>query len=517
MSVIPHNPVFAGMVASVAIWIGTAFDGLGQQPMPSRWWSPSQPERPHLELPSYEGPFVMDEVPADPVVVPAAASNRICVVVEDALYASISSGISQLSEDLKAAGHSTAIYRFTSGNAQNLRSYLAARYNEAASLDGAILIGNLPYVVYELLQNWGGADEYEDFACDIFYMDLNGTWRDTNATPPFVQGKLDTWTGDKAIEIWVSRIRVDNLGRLGSPDQVVNAYLTKNHAYRVRNWKSSVKALSYNDDDWANLGPSDRDAIDTVYPETTAMVNGTNETTMADYRDHRLPQSFELISTRSHGSPGGHGYIQHNPSQYVFFDATNYVSMTPNSQFYSFFVCSGADYSAANNLAGLAVFSTNRSGLLAWGSTKTGGMWNDDSFYGALAGRESFGRAFRTWFNTNRQAGWAPQWWYGMVLIGDASLHPSPHVAPLHTFRLNAVALTNQVVLNWTDPLLCGMSTNVIQIRHGTATYPANLADGESIYLGTDRFFIHSNVTAGSTHYYTIWVSHDGSTFFAPP
>ena len=501
----------------VFLWAGFVFSSSAQAPMPSRWWSPDQPDRPSVAVPTFEGPLLMDPVLPDTTPPAATSSNRICLVIENAIYDAAASSLSQFSADLQSAGYSVLTYRFSSGSAPNLRSYLISRYNESASLQGAILIGNLPYIVFEMNQNWGGGDEYEDFACDMFYMDMNGTWRDTNSVAPFATGKYDTWTGDKAIEIWVSRIRLDNLTFLGSPSTILNAYLTKNHAFRTHTWHGTAKALAYDDDDWSYLGPSDQAAIDSIYSGATSLVNLSNVTTVADYRDNRLPQSFELISTRSHGSSGGHGYYQHDPKQYVFFSATNYVSIKPHSLFYGFFVCSGSDYSAANNLAGLSVFSTNQSGLLAWGSTKTGGMWNDDSFYAALTNRNCFGDSFRIWFNANREAGWAPQWWYGMVLIGDASLHPSVHMNPLRDFSLRAVPLTNQVALRWTSPTLCGMATNVVQVRHSTNAYPANLASGTLIYQGTNTSFVHSNLEVGISHYYTIWVSQDGAIFFAPP
>ncbi len=497
--------------------VGLTSSSLAQAPEPSRWWSPSQPTRPEVLVPDFAGPLRMEQVFPDVVPPAATATNRICLVVQDAVYPAIAARVTRFATDLQAAGYSVLTYRFASGSAPDLRSYLAACYNQSGSLKGAILIGNLPYIVYELLQNWGGGNEYEDFACDVFYMDLNGTWRDTNAVAPFSSGKYDTWTGDTALEIWVSRMKVDNLPYLGQATNLVNAYFDKNHAYRTHAWHGSVKALVYADDDWEGLGASDQEDIEPVYGSAITLVNAPNTTTAADYRDNRLPLGFELITTRSHGSPGGHGYYQNDRAQFIYFDATNYVGRRPNSLFYGFFVCSGSDYSSANYLAGISVFNTNRSGLLAWGSTKTGGMWNDWAYYNALANRACFGEAFKTWFNANRAYSGAPQWWYGMVLIGDASLKPSVFMEPLSAFTFRAFALTNQVALRWTSPVACGLATNLVMVRHSTATYPASITNGALIYQGADTHCEHEGVASGSTNYYTIWVSHDGSAFFPPP
>ena len=93
------------------------------------------------------------------------------------------------------------------------------------------------------------------------------------------------------------------------------------------------------------------------------------------------------------------------------------------------FLCSGADYAVDDNLAGTLAFNPDESGLLSIGSSKTGGMWYDSSFFSVLANKSVFGEAFRQWFN-NAQGiiVSAPQWWYGMTLIGDAALMRSVYM-----------------------------------------------------------------------------------------
>jgi len=51
-------------------------------------------------------------------------------------------------------------------------------------------------------------------------------------------------------------------------------------------------------------------------------------------------------------------------------------------------------------------------------------MWLDDPFYAALGAGESFGEAFVTWYNYVQGVypEYAPRYWYGMTLIGDATL-----------------------------------------------------------------------------------------------
>ncbi len=84
------------------------------------------------------------------------------------------------------------------------------------------------------------------------------------------------------------------------------------------------------------------------------------------------------------------------------------------------------------------------------------------------------------------------------------------------TFTFTAFALTNQVVVRWTDPAQCGASNNTVHVRYSTSDYPTSVTHGTELYTGTNRLFNHSGLTSGQAYYYTIWLSHDGSTFFVP-
>jgi hypothetical protein len=63
-------------------------------------------------------------------------------------------------------------YRFVSGSAEDLRTYLQGLYGEPASLVGAQFIGDLPYVIYEKF------DSYGNWPCDLFFMDMLGHMED---------------------------------------------------------------------------------------------------------------------------------------------------------------------------------------------------------------------------------------------------------------------------------------------------------------------------------------------------
>jgi len=401
-------------------------------PAPTRWRSPDGMPKPRHTVPAKGMPFVLPRVvgtaEAEATEAPQAGwRGRVCLVVADGIYDAIAPALDGYRQDLESDGYEVTTYRFVSGSAGDVRGFLAGLYGEAASLVGAVLIGDIPYIIYELMQDWGdgGPLGYEDFPCDIFFMDLDGAWTDEleEGDVHAGNGKYDTRAGELGLEIWVCRLKTGNLGLLGSETAILANYFAKNHRYRAGRLRPECRALAYLDDDWSYISFDDAAAIGLWYAAPAIdMVDDPNATTASDYM-YRLGESYELIHTRSHGSPGGHEYGRDDGTVWDWVMVSDYVALAPEALFYSFYVCSGADYTFSDYLAGVAAFNTE-SGLMAWGSAKTGGMWIDDPFYASLGAGESFGEAFITWYNYVQSVypEYAPRYWYGMALIGDATL-----------------------------------------------------------------------------------------------
>jgi hypothetical protein len=99
--------------------------------------------------------------------------------------------------------------------------------------------------------------------------------------------------------------------------------------------------------------------------------------------------------------------------------------------------------------------------------------------------------------------------WYA-VAASMASNFPTPL-----TFR--AVALTNNVILRWSNPTNSGASTRYVHIRYATNAYPNTTSDGTSTYTGTNLSHEHTGLTPGQAYYYSIWISNDGVNYTNPP
>jgi len=108
------------------------------------------------------------------------------------------------------------------------------------------------------------------------------------------------------------------------------------------------------------------------------------------------------------------------------------------------------------------------------------------------------------------------------VQAGNEEYDPAPQVTRTFLvlgntpFKVQAIALTNNVVLRWTDPMASGISNRTVHVRSSTAGYPLTAASGAFMYTGTNSLYTHTNLTPYQTYYYSIFVSQNGSTFIVP-
>ncbi|MBN1673712.1 MAG: S8 family serine peptidase [Kiritimatiellae bacterium] len=102
---------------------------------------------------------------------------------------------------------------------------------------------------------------------------------------------------------------------------------------------------------------------------------------------------------------------------------------------------------------------------------------------------------------------------FALAVTGGVTEGPLPTA----NFWMRAIGLTNNVILRWHDPMACGVSNPTVHVRWRPDTYPAHTNDGAAVYTGTSQVHEDTGLTPGATNYYTIWVSHDGSTFVDPP
>ncbi|MCK5125312.1 MAG: hypothetical protein KAR42_03560 [candidate division Zixibacteria bacterium] len=343
------------------------------------------------------------------------STGYICVIINRELYYQTVSAVTRFVDDLTIDGYSVELILSLGGEPHELRQLLVDKY--AQGLVGAILIGDLPIAWYEITCFFGEPyGTYEEWPCDLYYMDLDGVWNDNDS-----DGLFDYHGGHKMPEIWIGRLTPSPLthGTSSEADLLEN-YLYKNHQYRQGNMPLANKALFYTDDDWS---PSNylADIIEGVY-ENITHVHDYYETNADNYRE-TIAKPFEFIHVNAHSDPHSHYFSVPNASTRTV-SYSNIIEIDPPAAFYNLYACSNIRYTDNNYMGGWYIFKS-KYGLGAVGSTKTGSMLSDQHFYSHLAADSSLGEAFRQWFYVVVENEWSDIicWFYGMCLCGDPTLN----------------------------------------------------------------------------------------------
>ena len=344
------------------------------------------------------------------------------IYIEEGLLSSIQASIDTYVSDLLAEGYAPVTFGEFSGNAAALRSDLQGKYG-SGNLEGALFVGDIPYVEFESEDNYGGDSQKVTYPHDLYFMDLDGTYV---LNPP---GTLDEHTagaGDVGPEIYISRITTGNLDGVlagNSETELINDYFAKVHAYRTGLLNYRNGGIVFADDEWDDRGV---DEMDGLYPDVLA-INTDPLTTRANYLD-TLGSNYESILECIHSNPARHAVAV--GSSYEWIDNTEVQAANPRQAFYNMFNCSGGRFSSDNNLIGTYVYGGDY-GLNAVGSTKTGSMLFFDDFYEPQGAGCSLGESFQSWFDlyavstSNWELEWRIDWFNGMTMQGDPTLRPA--------------------------------------------------------------------------------------------
>lgn len=338
------------------------------------------------------------------------------IIVNAVLYPQIQTALGQYLSDLAVDGYATEVYTQSGGTPPELRSFLRDLHEDG--LDGAVFIGDLPVAWYETFC-WDPPED-EQFPCDLYYMDLDGTWIDNDS-----DGLYDMHTGAIDPEIWVGRLTASPLTMTGETEaELLQHYFFKNHLYRIGSLPVNDQALVYIDDDWSGAAWWENESVGAVYPDRTLVADDTI-TVASDYAV-RLTQYYEMVEIWAHSSAIMHYFKIPPDVWHTTMGVGEMVAIDPPSVFYNLFACSNARYVETNYMAGWYIFHPS-GGLAATGSTKTGSMLDFDRFFSPLSTGRTIGEAFLDWFTFVTEDGvddWELCWFYGVTLCGDPTLRP---------------------------------------------------------------------------------------------
>ncbi|MCD6459515.1 hypothetical protein J7L67_02475 [bacterium] len=290
----------------------------------------------------------------------------------------------------------------------DLYAYLQSKLPD--NIEGAIFIGDLPVVTFEIDSDYGNGS-YASFPCDLYYMDLDGDWIDSDGN-----GRYDLHTpgsGDYKPEIWLGRLTSSTINS-ATMDEVglIRNYLTKNHLYRTGQLTSTHRAFLAHERDWDNW---DDLYLNQVYSDVTVITEGN----IKNIYTSALTGYYEYVHVSVHSSTTYHAFSSGRLS------SVSLPGIDPTTFFYSLYACSNCKYTTTNYMGGHYIFTPNRGGLAAVGSTKVGGMLGYNNYHPRLkiGLRKNIGEAFKYWFNYH-SLGYTHNisWSYGMTVLGDPTL-----------------------------------------------------------------------------------------------
>jgi len=326
------------------------------------------------------------------------------VLVDKAIYRAVSASINQYVLDVGRDGYWATIHVVSGGTPADIRSYIKRSHPV-----GVLLVGAIPVPWYEI-----GNDQ---FPCDLYYMDLDGTWND-----PDGNGKFNDHDGNLAPEIWVGRLWTPTAN--GNDAALINDYFARNHKFRLGQLGYVRSALAFVDDDWKGF---DDCAFDLLFPSSSITKYTDPVTTDADLYKAEINSARSWAQLCAHSWVHGHALKVGSTNEYVqmpYFRDTN----PPNAHFYNLFCCGPGKFTTSDYMAGWYIFDKSGGGtnlgLAAVASAKSGSMLFFEDFYGPMGRGKVIGDAFVDWWKARgpNHEDWERYWFYGLVLLGDPTL-----------------------------------------------------------------------------------------------
>jgi hypothetical protein len=394
---------------------------------PLRWVSPNNSKP--LSFSAWRSQQAARPFKVKPLLSPRRLETRVDFFIEETLANALLPALETLATDLESETVAVSVFSVSGTSAESLKAVLAAEHQTGMS--SAVLVGNLPVAWFQMLDDFdnnGIGEGYEEFPCDLFYMDLDGIWKDSlvrDSLDSLVAGSdsiYDVHEGSIIPDIAVSRLPASTVG---NAESLLVAYFDRAHRYRNGQLPVSDRALVYIDDDWQPFATEWDSNVGLLYHDRV-LVSDSEATRIADYKPRIDSAAYQWISLMSHSWPGGHAMYYHQKDSMDWFYGESIPPLDPQASFYNLFACSNSRFVENGYCGGRYVFQTT-TGLGSIGSTKTGSMLSFGYFYDPLGQGATLGEAFRQWFAAIFSDGCDPSersWFYGMCLIADGSLKP---------------------------------------------------------------------------------------------
>ena len=345
------------------------------------------------------------------------------VVVSNSIYDSLAYEIRTYAEDVHAIyGYGVYVEAVENATSEQLKSLIL---NYEDNLHGVFFVGNLEECLFEIEEDHHNPEYgYRIWPCDLYYMDLDGIWSDTDNN-----GVYDTHTGNIDPDVFFGRLSAAGLSSMGSEVQLISRQLRKSHDFW---WNSSYNVLAdtvlnHIGYSWINHFPATH-----IVP---AMPSGIVDDVRFDSPAYSKQAYITSISHNgygfthlaAHSHPLAHRFgMTQAPDSIINVSEIKHTNSC--NEAYNLFCCSACNWlgaSADGYLGGVYLFDGLKT-MAVVGTTKTGGMLKQYLFYSQLP-TCNIGEAFVSWFSQHyinyMIIPWElVSWSYGMTILGDPTI-----------------------------------------------------------------------------------------------
>lgn len=372
----------------------------------------------YAQLPN--GTFSHSQIMNIPTSSQADLLHKVLIIVDSTLYSELAFEINRYAYDIHHVyGCNVIMEQVDSETCLDIKSLIVSYQS---NLDGCVFIGDIAPAFYEADKDYAIPDNnsYVVWPSDMYYMDLSGTWADTDNNNIFNQ-----YSGDKRPEVFVGRISTSNMGNLIGEIEGMRLYLKKKHSFWIGHRKVNKKfGLTYTNDDWQDYDGF-LDAISDLYGNNCydscrpAHYTSFGKT---DYLQKLNNDRYEFIQLASHS---GFDHHERFGLSNDWIDGSEIFSNGIKPLGLNLFCCSACcwtDYTPNQAfLGGDYVYSPYSDALCVIGCTKAGGMYRFEYFYPQLGQAKTMGQALVYWWRHKGllDYNWEISWNFGLTIIGD--------------------------------------------------------------------------------------------------
>jgi hypothetical protein len=331
--------------------------------------------------------------------------------MNSSLYDSLQSSITTYAEDVHALyGYGVCLETVTNPNPEQVKSLIISY---SGNLRGVLFVGDLSEAYYEINNDYGEYG-YKNWPCDLFFMDLDGQWSDSDNNSIY-----DLHTGNVAPEIFLARMTTCGMASTEDEISLIKKQLAKSHNYW---WKSSFNSsdstLCYIDKDWRSSPNFLKTSFSPIYGYDhikDIRYGRPSEFSPSDYINRLSQNNYGFTLLAAHSSQKLHsftnGVVRLN-------DIKNNDS---NCYLFNLFCCSACDWTEGNGYLGGAYLFNNGKTIAVIGSTKIGGMQGGIHLYSQFPSN-NIGESYLYWWHAhcgNTHSSGVISWNYGMTILGD--------------------------------------------------------------------------------------------------